>query len=124
MEPADNDKDNDNPSDWHNSSHHISDTHMTSKGDDDDCNSETATLVPPYWSHRRHESYGSVGNTKPTPITLEDHTGEQFPESHSAWARGVTIDDYVLVAGSVPNVGNFIVWNCRIETIDVSTIVA
>lgn len=77
-------------------------------------------LVPPYWSHRRYESYCSIGNTKPPPITLEDHTKEPSFVSNSAWAKGVTVDDYVLVSGSVPNVGNFVVWNCRIDTLDVS----
>ena len=83
-------------------------------------NSDPASLVPPYWSHRRYESYCSVKNTKPAPITLEDHTGEQSPESIWAWAKGVSINDYVLVTGSVPNLGKFVVWSCRIETLDVS----
>lgn len=77
-------------------------------------------LVPPYWSHHRYESYCSIENTKPPPITLEDHTDEQSSVSNAAWAKGVAIDDYVLVAGSVPNVGKFTVWNCRIDTLDVS----
>ena len=85
------------------------------------------SLVPPYWSHRRYESYSSVANTKPPPITLEDHTEEpDYEQSGAVWARGVTIDDedYVLVSGSVPNVGSFVVWNCRIEMIDVGDILS
>lgn len=78
------------------------------------------SLVPPYWSHRRYESYSSVKNTKPPPITLEDHTEEPSEQSGAVWAKGVTVDDYVLVSGAVPNVGSFVVWNCRIETLDVS----
>ena len=77
-------------------------------------------LVPPYWSHRRYESYSSVRNTKPAPITLEDHTEEPSEQSAAVWARGVTLDDYVLVSGTVPSVGSFGVWSCRIETLDVS----
>lgn len=80
------------------------------------------SLVPPYWSHRRYESYSSVKNSKPAPITLEDHTEEPSEQSGPAWAKGVTIDDYVLVSGTVPNVGKFVVWNCKIETLDVSPI--
>jgi hypothetical protein len=76
-------------------------------------------LEPPYWSHRRYESYCSIGNAKPPPIRLEDHTEEQSLVSSPAWARGVVIDDYVLVTGSTPNVGKFVVWNCRIDTLDV-----
>ncbi len=80
------------------------------------------SLVPPYWSHRRYESYSSVKNTRPPPITLEDHTEEPSEQSDAVWAAGVTIDDYVLVSGTVPNVGNFVVWNCKIETLDVSPV--
>ncbi len=80
------------------------------------------SLIPPYWSHRRYESYSSVKNTRPPPITLEDHTEEPSEQSDAVWAAGVTIDDYVLVSGTVPNVGNFVVWNCKIETLDVSPV--
>ena len=78
------------------------------------------SMVPPYWSHRRYESYSSVTNTKPPPITLEDHTEEPSEQSGAAWAQGVSIDEYVLVSGMVPSVGNFVVWNCKIKTLDVS----
>ena len=80
------------------------------------------SLIPPYWSHRRYESYSSVKNTRPPPIRLEDHTEEPSEQSGAVWAEGVTIDDYVLVGGSVPNVGSFVVWNCKIETLDVSPV--
>ena len=79
-----------------------------------------SALVPPYWSHRRYESYSSVKNSKPPPITLEDHTEDPSEQDGAVWASGVAIDDYVLVSGTVPSVGNFVVWNCKIETIDVS----
>ena len=83
----------------------------------------SSSIVPPYWSsHRRYESYSSVKNSKPPPITLEDHTEESYEESGAVWARGVTVENYVLVSGSVPSVGNFVVWNCRIETIDVGSV--
>ena len=81
--------------------------------------SHITPLIPPYWTHRRYESYRSVDIIKPPPITLEDHTAEQFTEIAPAWAKGITIDDYVLVSGSVPNVGKFVVWNCRIDTLNV-----
>lgn len=81
------------------------------------------SLVPPYWSHRRYESYSSVKNTKPPPITLEDHTEESCEQSDCVWATGVSIDDHVLVSGTVPTVGSFVVWNCKIETVDGGSIV-
>ena len=85
-----------------------------------DVGTSSKALVPPYWSHRRYESYTSVKNTRPPPITLEDHTEEPSEQSDSLWAKGVAIDDYVLVSGNTPNVGNFIVYNCKIDTLDVS----
>ena len=87
-----------------------------------DGKNDSKSVVPPYWSHRRYESYASVENTKPPPITLEDHTEGFSEQSDSVWAKGVVIEDYVLVQGNVPNIGNFIVWNCRIDMLDVSLI--
>ena len=76
-------------------------------------------LIPPYWLHRRRESYASITDNlnKPSPITLEDH--EASPEHYSTvWAKAIYIEDYVIVSGSVPNVGSFVVWHCKIETTD------
>lgn len=85
--------------------------------------SPRAALVPPHWSHQRHESYISIDDERrgPTPIVLEDNTAEESERSSSCWARGVSIDDYTLVAGSVPNVGTFVVWSCKVDTLDVSS---
>ena len=84
--------------------------------------SPRSPTVPPHWSHQRHESYISIDNERrsSTPIILEDNTGEGSERSSSCWARRVSIDDYVLVSGSVPNVGTFVVWNCKVDTLDVS----
>ncbi len=82
--------------------------------------SSKTSLIPPYWSHRRYESYASIENTKPAPITLEDHTEGLLEHTGSCWAKGVSIDSYVIVDGTVPNVGGFVVWNCKIDTLDVS----
>ena len=81
--------------------------------------SPPSSLVPPYWSHQRYESYSSVQASKPPPITLEDHTEEPSEQSGAVWARSVTVDDHVLVSGAVPSVGSFVVWNCRIDTLQV-----
>ena len=94
--------------------------HSPDEGNEPD---SSPSIVPPYWSHRRYESYTSVKNTKPPPITLEDHTEEPSEQSGAVWAKGVTVDDHVLVSGTVPSVGSFVVWNCRVETLDVSPIV-
>ena len=77
-------------------------------------------IVPPYWQHRRLVSYASVNLTKPAPITLEDHTEETSEQTGSLWAKGVSIDDSVIVQGNVPSLGDYTVWNCKIDTLDVS----
>ena len=87
----------------------------SSAGDLD--NDLPSPLIPPYWLHRRRESYASLADSKPSPIVLEDH--EASPEHCSAvWAKAIYIENHVVVSGSLPNVGNFVVWHCKIETID------
>ena len=76
-------------------------------------------IVPPYWQHHRAGSYASVGDGKPPPIRLEDHTEEPSEQSGALWAKSVTILDYVIVSGSKTGVGAYVVWNCKVETLDV-----
>jgi hypothetical protein len=78
-----------------------------------------ASVVPPYWQrHERHASYMSAYSTdRPTPISLEDHTDEASEQCRVLWAKGVTIDQYVVVGQGV---GAYVVWNCTVETLDVS----
>ena len=85
---------------------------------------ERNSVVPPYW--RKHErnasrlsSYSS-DNGHPTPIGLEDHTDEDSEHCKVLWAKGVTIDDYVVVSGTAPGLGAYVVWNCTVETLQVS----
>lgn len=77
-------------------------------------------VAPPYWQHRRFESYSSVGHLRPTPIRLEDNTEECLSESSPLWAKGVSIDDHIVVSGNIPSIGDYVVWSCYIEMIDVS----
>ncbi|KAF1832356.1 Phox-like protein [Decorospora gaudefroyi] len=78
-------------------------------------------VVPPYWQrHERNASYlstYSADNGRPTPIGLEDHTAEGSENGKVLWAKGVTIDDYVVVSGTAPG-GSYVVWNCVVETLD------
>ncbi len=78
------------------------------------------SIVPPYWQHRRFESYTSVNIPKPAPITLEDHTEETSEQTGSLWAKSVVIDRYVVIQGNVPSLRDYTVWNCKIDTLDVS----
>ena len=89
-------------------------------------------VSPPYWKlqhqhqhqhqHQR-DSYLSTysADGHPTPISLEDHTDEGSEHCKVLWAKGVTIDDYVVVSGSAPGLGAYVVWNCTVETLDVSS---
>lgn len=82
------------------------------------------SIAPPYWQqHRQHESYSSVGHLKPQPIILEDHTEERSEQSGALWAKGVSVTDHVLVSGTVPNLGDFMVWNCTIEMLNVGSLI-
>lgn len=79
------------------------------------------STVPPYWQHGRYESYTSVDIIRPPAIVLEDHTeNDNDPECSSPlWAKAVSLEDYVVVSGNFASVGNYIVWSCKIDTLDV-----
>jgi hypothetical protein len=84
------------------------------------------SIIPPYW--QRHErtassqsvTNGSADSSRPAPILMEDHSQEGSEQCKALWARHVTIDDYVIVSGTAPGIGAYVVWNCTVETLDVS----
>lgn len=78
-------------------------------------------VIPPYWSHHRNSSRASQASLEPLPpITLEDHTEDPNSEtSRGLWARSVAVDDHAVVQGKT-GVGAYVVWSCRIQTLDVS----
>lgn len=78
--------------------------------------------TPIYWQHRRYESYASIGNNKPPPITLEDNTEDASDIQSPLWAKHVSIDNHVIVTGSLAGVGDYTVWNINIDTLDVSSL--
>lgn len=86
---------------------------------EDEDNDSHQPLVPPYWQHRRYESYNSVKIIKPSPITLVDHTEDISDCESPLWAKGVRVSGYVVISGNLPSVGDYIVWNCKIDTLDV-----
>lgn len=96
------------------------------KGDDDEQRTENARLavVPPYWQHRRYESYASANIVRPPAIILEDHTEDLETNCRTPlWAKEVSLTDYVVVSGNIPSVGDYVVWTCTIETLDVGPFV-
>ncbi|EUC34252.1 hypothetical protein COCCADRAFT_4301 [Bipolaris zeicola 26-R-13] len=83
----------------------------------------SVAVVPPYWQqHQRSASYRSTcsadNNNRPAPIGLEDHTHDGSDHCKALWAKGVTIDDYVVVSGTAPAIGAYVVWNCTVQTLD------
>lgn len=79
------------------------------------------TITPIHWQHRRYESYVSIGHSKPAPIALEDNTDGVPDVKSPLWAKAVAIDGFVLVSGSLRGVGDYTIWNCKIDTLDVSS---
>lgn len=78
---------------------------------------------PPYWLvHHTHN--GADASTEltsePAGIIMRDNESEDWGGRNSAcWARSVEIPDYVVVNGSATNIGAFVVFNVRVETINV-----
>ena len=85
------------------------------------CTTETSSshISPPYWQHARSASHATQASIEqPPPITLEDHT-ESHSETNSAlWAKTICIDDHVVVHGSPTGIGAYVVWNCKVQTLD------
>lgn len=81
-------------------------------------------MSPPYWvvSGARNASSLSVDSgSPPGAITLRDNdTGEHSDRNDACWAKSVEVVDYTVVNGSATNIGAFVVWNVRVETLNVS----
>lgn len=88
--------------------------------------SPSSVTSPPYWlnsnsGHQRSTSNMSVESILPAgAITLRDNeTGDDCDRNNACWAKSVEITDYTTVNGSATNIGAFVVWNIRVETLNV-----
>ncbi|KAI1137079.1 Phox-like protein [Hypoxylon sp. FL0543] len=78
---------------------------------------------PPYWiaSHSNHNRAISTASAESLPtggIILRDNENSELDDRGNAcWAKSVEITDYVTVNGSTTNIGAFVVWNIRVETL-------
>ncbi|KAI0097892.1 Phox-like protein [Nemania sp. FL0031] len=85
---------------------------------------------PPYWpahgaqdhrsGHGRTVSSASVDSliSAGLGITMRDNENSSTDDRGSAcWAKSVEVTDYVTVNGSTTNIGAFVVWNIRVETL-------
>lgn len=77
-------------------------------------------VSPPYWQHVRHASRNSVLSIGKQPIRLEDNTEEPVGTRSPLWAKLVSIDSHTVVTGNLKGVGDYVVWICRVQTLDVS----
>ncbi|OAA62256.1 sorting nexin-like protein [Cordyceps fumosorosea ARSEF 2679] len=85
-----------------------------------------ATIVPPYWqnvpSRRRPSTHSSDSGRPPAgAILLLDNEADEGEEerNNACWARSVEIVDHTVVNGGATNIGAFVVWNVRVETLQV-----
>ncbi|KAK7404002.1 hypothetical protein QQX98_010229 [Neonectria punicea] len=78
---------------------------------------------PPYWvtshSHQRNISNVSVESILPAgAITLRDNESNDYNDRNSAcWAKSVEITDHTVVNSSATNIGAFVVYNIRVQTL-------
>ncbi|PHH75520.1 hypothetical protein CDD80_2317 [Ophiocordyceps camponoti-rufipedis] len=73
----------------------------------------------PYWplAPGRNTSSLSVDSLPPA-ITLRDNdTVEHSDRNAACWARAVDIVDYTIVNGGATNIGAFVVWTVRVQTV-------
>lgn len=97
-------------------------------------------LHPRTPGHARAVSSASAESVLPPgAITLQDNEREDEDEptgrrsnsselygrdrNRACWARSVQVTDHVLVNGSTTNIGAFVVWNIRVETLNVRFII-
>jgi len=74
---------------------------------------------PPYWQHRRSISHASqISVDRPRPITLRDRTESLSSTNGALWAKSISIEDYVVVSGNVTGIGAYVVWTCKVQTLD------
>lgn len=86
-------------------------------------------LLHPHYNH-------SAESLVPGAITLQDNEADEEDEpaerrrvseetrtsygrdrNRACWAKSVEVTDYVVVNGSATNIGAFVVWNIRVETL-------
>ncbi|KAI1827834.1 Phox homologous domain-containing protein [Xylaria intraflava] len=107
-------------------------TNATTDANDNQQSTVTSPVAfPPYWTalncrnypsgHGRTHSNISTASLIPggLGITLRDNESSSADDRGCAcWAKSVELTDYVTVNGSKTNIGAFVVWNIRVETLN------
>ncbi|KAF6827683.1 PX domain-containing protein YPT35 [Colletotrichum musicola] len=83
--------------------------------------SPASVTSPPYWMNHHQRSVSNMSTESVLPagaITMHDNEASDGNDRNRAcWAKSVEITDYVIVNGSATNIGAFVVWNIRVETL-------
>ncbi|KAK7914271.1 hypothetical protein PG985_011974 [Apiospora marii] len=68
----------------------------------------------------RHQRGASVDSIPIGGITLQDNENDDLLDDRNrgCWAQSVEVSDYVVVNGSATNIGAFVVWNIRVQTLN------
>ncbi len=97
----------------------------TTNATDSSVQPNTSATAPPYWqnvpSRRRAASTQSSDSGRPTgAILLLDNEADECEDRNNAcWAKNVEIVDHTVVNGGATSIGAFVVWNVRVETLQV-----
>ncbi|KAM0335415.1 hypothetical protein ACHAQA_000460 [Verticillium albo-atrum] len=88
--------------------------------------SPASITSPPYWTnaHSHQRSISNISNISAESvlpagaITMQDHeVSDPDHRNKACWAKSVEIVDHVVINGSATNIGAFVVWNIRVETL-------
>lgn len=98
-------------------------------GNGDAQNNENASkrlsyqVAPPYWLRHRSTTRSTIASLDAPAITLTDNTEEIANAHNQLWAKSITVNDYVVVQGNSIGIGAYVVWICKVETLDGSPMV-
>ncbi|ORY54575.1 Phox homologous domain-containing protein [Pseudomassariella vexata] len=99
---------------------------------EEDVVSPSSITSPPYWPHGQYPSSSSynhhnassasVDSLQVGGITLQDNDVDDRSSvddrNRGCWAKSVDVTDYVVVNGSATNIGAFVVFNIRVQTLN------
>lgn len=80
-------------------------------------------IAPPYWLRNRSTTHSTIASLEVPAITLKDNTEESVHAHNQLWAKSIKVDDFVVVQGNSIGIGAYVVWICKVETLDGSPMV-
>lgn len=89
--------------------------------------SASSITSPPYWvnTNYRQRSASEMSGESALPagaIRLRDNeTDRENDRNNACWARRVEVLDHTVVNGGATAIGAFVVWNIRVEALNVSS---